>query len=65
MESDEPAWPLRGVDVVGQRAAQASALGSLDVALNGGRTDAEALTDLTVAESLRVQTQDFRDPAHR
>jgi hypothetical protein len=62
---EQPRFQGKPVQVVGQRPAQAGALGSPDVALNGRRTDADALADLTVAESLRGQAQDFHDPSHR
>ena len=62
---EEPRLQGKRVHVIGQRPAQASTLGSLDVALNGGRTDADALAYLTVAESLCGQAQDFHDPSYR
>ena len=62
---EEPRFQGTPVQVIGQRPAQASTLGPCEVALNGRRTDADALADLTVAESLRGQAQDFHDPSHR
>ena len=62
---EQPRFQGQPVQVIGQRPAQASSLGACEVALNGRRTDADALTDLTVAESLRGQAQDFHDPSHR
>ena len=62
---EEPRFQGKPVQVIRQRPAQASTLGPREVALNGRRTDADALADLTVAESLRGQAQDFHDPSHR
>ena len=62
---EQPRFQGKPVQVIGQRPAQASALGPCEVTLNGRRIDTDALADLTVAESLRGQAQDFYDPSHR
>ena len=61
---EEPLMKSNFIHVVRQRPARSSAPRSLQVTVSGGRADPHALTDLSIAESLAGQAQDFANLPH-